>query len=152
MRKSIVWIARILTLTTVSFLVACGGTEPAREDQQTTAFADLRLAVSETVSDDGRRIDVLAIVDSLEKEVDELRTHLIRRRGQLRELNANYDTTREEMILFSSQMETRIQRGRRQALEQHQQLVAALTAGEWESLAKAETRAMKAIAESVRGI
>ena len=151
--KAISYSTYFLLLTTVILLSACGNSEPvSREDQQAAAFADLRLAISETVTDDGRRADVLAVIDSLEKDVDELRNLLVRRRTELRKLNANYDATREDFLEFAQQMETRIQNGRRQALEKHLRLAASMTPEEWASIEKAQTRAMRSIAGSVQGI
>lgn len=146
-------ITHTLFLAVIMLLVACSSGEPvSREDQQAAAFADLRSAVAETVADDDRQSDVLAIIDSLEKDVDDLRTLLVHRRAKLRDLNANYDATREQFIEFANQMESRIQSGRRQALEQHLRLAAAMTEEEWNSLSKAQTRAMKSVAQSVQGI
>lgn len=153
MRKSTMWSATSLALTTAIFLTACGGSEPvSREDQQAAAFTDLRSVVAETVSDDGRQREVLAIIDTLENDISELRALLIRRRAELREINANYDATREEFLDFANQIETQIQDGRRRALEQHVKLAAAMTEEEWDSLSKAQTRAMRSIAQSVQGI
>ena len=153
MRKMTIWAATTLALTTVIFLTACGGSEPvSREDQQTAAFKDLRLAIEETVLDDGRQREVLATIDILEEDVDELRALLIRRRTELREINANYDATREEFLEFANQMESQIRNGRQRALEQHLKLAAAMTEEEWDSLSKAQTRAMRSIAQSVQGI
>ena len=140
-------------LAVAIFLAACSGSEPvSREDQQAAAFTDLRSVVAETVSDDGRQREVLAIIDTLEKDISELRALLIRRRAELRELNANYDATRKELLDFASQMDSQIQNGRRRALEQHVKLAAAMTEDEWDSLSKAQTRAMRSIAQSVQGI
>ena len=146
-------IAKSLALAAVMFLVGCSSSEPAgREDQQATAFADLRSAVTETVSDSDRQRDVLAIIDTLEKDVDDLRALLVRRRTELRELNADYDATREEFLELAKQMESRIQHSKQRALEHHRKLAATVTPEEWQSLAKVQTRAMKSIAESVQGI
>jgi chlorite dismutase len=139
-------------LTVMAFMVACGSGGGSREEQQATAIADLRSAIEETVSDDRRQRDVLAIVGSLEKDVDELRALLVRRRTELRELNADYDATRAEFLEFARQMESHIQISKRRALEKHQQLAAELTPEEWQSLANVQTRSMKSIAESVQSI
>ena len=154
MIKKVSWfLACASPLAAAMLLSACGGTEPvSREDQQSAAFADLRSAITETVTDEARQADVLAVVDSLEKDVDELRDLLVRRRTELRKLNANYDATREEFLEFANQMESRIQIGRRQALQQHLRLAAAMTADEWAAIEKVQTRAMRSIAGSVQGI
>jgi hypothetical protein len=145
-------IAGLLTLVVATFVAACSGEPVSREDEQAAAFADLRTAVTETVADEARQREVLAIVDLLENDVDELREILVRRRQALRALNADYDATREDFVEFTRQMEARIQAGRRRALERRQTLVAALTADEWDALGKAETRTMKSVSRSMQAI
>ena len=135
-----------------AWLVGCGGEPVAREDQQAAAFADLRAAIEETITDEQRRTEVLTIVDSLENDIDELTALLVRRRTELRELNANYDATREDFDRFTSEMEARIRRNRQQALRTHNEIVSAVTAEEWATLEKAQTRAMGSIAETTLGI
>jgi predicted nucleic acid-binding Zn-ribbon protein len=149
MIRSLITVPTLLLLT---LLAACSGEPISREEQQSAAFADLRSAIMETVVDERRQRDVLTIVDALENDIDELRETLIRRRAELRAMNADYDATREDFMQFSREMEARIQSSRRQALDRRQALVTALTADEWESLGKAETRAMKAIARANQGI
>ena len=142
-----------VSLALVSLNIGCSSGEPkSRVDEQAAAFTDLRSAVRQTVTDDGRQSEVLGIVDALEKDVDDLRAVLVRRRTELRELNADYDATREEFLEFANQMESRIQNSRRQALQQHLRLAAAMTADEWAAIEKAQTRAMRSIAGSVQGI
>jgi septal ring factor EnvC (AmiA/AmiB activator) len=143
----------ILSLVLMMLNIACSSSEPvSREDQRSAAFADLRSAITEIVTDQGRQADVVAVIDSLEKDVDELWDLLVRRRTELRKLNADYDATREEFLEFANQMESRIQNSRRQALQQHLRLAAAMTADEWAAIEKAQTRAMRSIAGSVQGI
>ena len=143
----------ILSLVLMMLNIACSSSEPvSREDHRSAAFADLRSAITEIVTDQGRQADVVAVIDSLEKDVDELWDLLVRRRTELRKLNADYDATREEFLEFANQMESRIQNSRRQALQQHLRLAAAMTADEWAAIEKAQTRAMRSIAGSVQGI
>ena len=83
-RKASWFFARTSPLIAAMLLSSCGGSEPiTREDQQAAAFADLRSAITETVTDEDRRRDVLAVTDSLENDVDELRALLVRRRRSL---------------------------------------------------------------------
>ena len=63
-------------------LSACSSDPVDREDQQSTAFADLRTVVEESVSDEARRGDVLAIVESLDGDVESLRELLVQRRAE----------------------------------------------------------------------
>jgi hypothetical protein len=151
--KAVSGLARALPLSAFLLLAACGGSEPvSREDEQAAAFADLRLAIVETVTDEARQNEVLGIIDALEEDVGDLRGLLVRRRTELRELNADYDTTREDFLEFASRMEARIQNGRREAIQQHIKLADAMTEEEWASLSRAQTKAMRSIAQSVQGI
>ena len=123
-----------------------------RQDLQAEAFDDLRIAIRESVSDDGRQIEALAVVDALESDVESLTRLLVGRREAMRELNADYDATRDDFNRFMRESEARILNSKRLALERRQDLLATLKAEEWASLTRAETRAMKSIARSVRGI
>ena len=138
----------------VAALVAgCGGTDPvSREDQQAAAFADLRSAVEEVVVEDDRRADVMRLIDGLELDINSLRASLVERRTEFRRLNADYDTTREELTEFANAMEVRIQENRRRVFDGRARLIAATTDEEWDALTKVDTRAMKAVARSIQGL
>jgi predicted nucleic acid-binding Zn-ribbon protein len=77
---------------------------------------------------------------------------LVERRAELRRLNANYDTTREELLDFANAMEVRIQESRRGIFDARAKLIAATTDDEWDALTKVDTKAMKAIARCIQGI
>lgn len=146
-------LVNVLCLALLTLNVACSSNKPlSREDEQAAAFADLRSAVAATVEDIDRQKEVLGIIGALERDVDDLRSLLVRRRIELRQLNADYYATREDFLEFTSRMEARIRNGRREAIEQHIKLAGAMTEEEWASLAKAQTRAMRSIARSVQGI
>ena len=134
-------------------LAACGGKETvSREGKQDAAFADLRVAIEATVTDKERSIEVLSLVDDFEQDVDDLRALLVLRRAELRKLNANYDTTREELSRFSKEMTEKIEENRADLLAARIQLLKATTADEWAELARAETKAMQSISLSLQGI
>ncbi len=143
----------VVAVVLTTFLAACGGKEPvAPEDVQATAFADLRAAVEDAIDDPSRETDVLALLDQFEADVATLRESLVERRAELRRLNANYDTTRDELSTYAATMESRIQDNRRQLLEARGRLVAATTEDEWDAITKADTKAMKAIARSMQSL
>lgn len=143
----------VFSLALLILNVACSSSEPvSREDEQAAAFIDLRSAVRNTVTDEVRRNQVLGKIDALERDVEDLHKLLVRRRAELRELNADYNATREDFVEFTSQMETRIRNGRREAIQRHSELASAMTAEEWASLSKAQTKAMRSISRSLQSI
>jgi hypothetical protein len=146
------WPAALLLLFLLLLLAACSSQPVSREDEAAAAFADLRSAIQDIVADADRQTEVLGIIDELEQDVDHLRDLLIRRRIELRELNADYDATREDFLEFTSRMEARIQNGRRKAIQQQIELSDTMTEGERASLAKAQTKAMRSIVRSVQGL
>jgi len=132
---------------------ACGGKQPvSREDQQAQAFDDLRVAIETVIDDQERKEAALVIVKQLEASTDELRASLITRRSELRRLHVDYDTTREELVEFTNSIEEQIRANGREVSTEHQTLIAETTPQEWDALTKAETKAMKALANSLRGI
>ena len=143
----------IVVVAATALLAACGGKEPvAPEDVQAAAFSDLRVAIEDAVDDASREADVLALLDQFEADVAILRESMVERRAKLRRLNADYDTTREELSTYAATMESRIQDNRRQLLEARGQLVAATTEDEWDAITKTDTKAMKAIARSMQSL
>ena len=143
----------LLSFVLTTLLTACGGKEAvAPADVQAEAFADLRAAVEGAIEDPSRETDVLALLDQVEADVATLRESLVERRAELRRLNANYDTTREELSTYAATMESRIQDNRRQLLEARGRLVAATTEDEWDAITKADTKAMKTIARSMQSL
>jgi len=134
-------------------LTACGGKEQvSSEDQQDAAFADLRVAVDDTVTDEASKSEVMQLVDELESDVDKLREILVMRRAEIRRLNADYDVTREDFLNFANETEVRIQENRRNVLAARARLVNATTQEEWNVLTKVETKAMKTIIQSHQGL
>jgi predicted nucleic acid-binding Zn-ribbon protein len=119
---------------------------------QAEASADLRAAVEGAIDDPGRETDALALLEQFESDVATLRESMIERRAELRRLNADYDTTREELSTYAATMESRIQDNRRRILEARGRLVAATTADEWDAITKADTKAMKTIARSMQSL
>ena len=143
----------IAAVCSAVLVTGCGGTDPvSREDQQAAAFADLRSAVEEVVVEDDRRADVMRLIDGLELDINSLRASLVERRTEFRRLNADYDTTREELTEFANAMEVRIQENRRRVFDGRARLIAATTDEEWDALTKVDTRAMKAVARSIQGL
>lgn len=144
----------VTLLAGFGFLIsACGGKEAvSREDLQAQAFYDLRAAVEGVIEEQTRKEAALAVVDELEAGTDALRASLNQRRSELRRLHVDYDTTREELEAFTDSIERQIRTNHSRVSSAHQSLIAETTPQEWAALSKADTKAMNAIANSLRGI
>ena len=94
----------------------------------------------------------IEIVDQLESDIGNLHDSLIHKRAELRRLNANYDTTKEELIGFSHSIEREIHENQQRASETHQELIAVTTPDEWSALSKSDKKSVKTITRSLKGI
>ena len=140
-------------LLLVLSLAACGGKDVlSAQDQQSQAFADLREAVTEAIPDEQRQAVVLQHVDQLQQDFGTLIDAVSVRRTELRHLNADYDATREQFREFIDRYDARIAAARVTVTARHVALVNATTPDEWESLRKADTKAMKKLVGTIQGI
>ena len=89
-------------------------------------------------------MEALALMDELIDAFHQLRERVTERRRGMRELNADYDTTREEFDAFFDGIEAEIHANRTEALESERALIAVLTPEERILLEKLHTKAMKA--------
>lgn len=118
----------------------CGGKTQTKGQAIAQYSQELREAVSSHVPDEGRKAQMLLIVNQLEA--------LHRRFGQetadfienYRKLNADYDATRPAFNqLFSDYSAKRI-KARSDALDLHFRLASLATVDEWDPIAKAEAK------------
>jgi len=145
--------SKLVITTLVLGIAACSGNKgvsPA--DVHTQVFSELRIAVRDAVIDQERQDAAIVIVDQLESDIGDLHDSLIHKRAELRRLNANYDTTKEELIGFSHSIEREIQENQQRASETHQELIAVTTPEEWSALAKSTQKSVKTITRSLKGI
>jgi len=144
---------KLIIATLVLGIAACSGNKgvsPA--DVHTQVFSELRIAVRDVVIDQERQDAAIEIVDQIESDIQNLHDSLIRKRAELRRLNANYDTTKEELIDFSHAIEREIQENQQRASETHQELIEVTTPDEWSALAKFDEKSVKTITRSLKGI
>jgi hypothetical protein len=118
----------------------CGGKKQTREQAVAQYSQELREAVSTKVPDEGRKAQMLLVVDQLEalhRRFSEETTDFVER---YRKLNADYDATRLAFEqLFSDYSAKRI-KARTEALDLHFQLALLASADEWKAIAGAETK------------
>jgi len=132
---------------------ACAGKKDvAPIDVERQAFDDLRAEIREVIDDPEREAQAISLTDELIADFDKLREKVSERRSRLRELNLNYDTTREEFEAFFDEVEADIQANRKRVIETERALLAAITPEERALLNKAQTSAMKAATRTIQSI
>jgi len=134
----------LLLLLLVLAVSGCGGKETvAPEDIEAEAFDGLREKIEAVVENPERQAAVLGLVDTLQTDFTGLRESIVRRRFELRQLNANYDATREQFDDFVRKYDVDVVAARKEVSISHRRLVEAATPEEWDALKKADSKAMK---------
>jgi len=123
---------------------------PAEVEKQ--AFEDLRSEIRDVITDPGREGEALALVDSLEDDLGNLREKISTRRRRVRELNADYDTKRADFESFFDQVDEEIKSNKRQVSKKQRALFAITTPNERSAISKAHTKAMDAAIKSIQAI
>ena len=145
--------ATLLVTVLMLSITACAGKNKASAiDIEREAFDDLRAEIREVIDDPFREMEALALTDELIEALDHLRERVTKRRLRMRELNEDYDTTREEFDAFFDDVEADIHVNRIEAIESERALVAVLTPEERILLEKLHTKAMKASIKSIQSI
>jgi hypothetical protein len=125
----------------------CGGAKLTSQQTIERFSQELREAVSANVADEGRKTQMLLVVDQLEALHIRFSQETAEFVDSYRKLNAEYDATRPAFDqLFSDYNAKRI-KARDQALDLHFQLASlasrgqgAATASEWDAIGKAEVK------------
>ena len=132
---------------------ACAGRKDvAPIDVERQAFDDLRTEIREIIDDPAREAQAISLTDELIADFYRLREKVSERRRRLRDLNRNYDATREEFEAFFDEVEADIQANRKQVIETERALLAAMTPEERALLGKAQTKAMKVAIRTIQSI
>ena len=131
----------------------CGGKDAvAPVDVEKQAWEDLRNEVRETITSPERESEVIALVDILERDLSIFRSVVDERINRVRQLNANYDTTRAEFERFLTEISKEAQLQRKRVGQSHAALVSFTTADEWAQVSKASTKAMKSTVKTMQAI
>jgi uncharacterized protein YozE (UPF0346 family) len=123
----------------------CGGTKPTTDETIYRYSAKLRNAVATNVPEEGRRAQMLSIVDQVEalhlrfsKETEDFIE-------SYRKLNADYDAPRPVFDQLFSDYNVKRTQARKEALDLHFQLASLAVPTEWEAIGKAETKLYKEV-------
>ena len=145
--------ALLLLIALASVITACAGKgDVSALEIEQQAFDDLRAEFRNVIDDPWREMEALALMDELVEALGYLRERVTKRRLQMRELNEDYDTTREEFDAFFDGIEANIQVYRIEVIETERALLAALTPEERESLENVQTEAMRAAIRTIQSL
>ncbi len=108
----------LLFTVIVSAIAGCAGKDDVSPvDVEKQAFEDLRSEIREVIDNPAREGEAIALVDALSEDLSALRDKISERRQRVRELNADYDTTRADFESFFDQVDKEIQSNKRQVSE-----------------------------------
>ena len=116
------------------------------------AFEDLRSEIRAVIDDPANEREAITLVDELSEDLNTLRERISERRQRVRELNADYDTTRADFEAYFDQVDGQIQANKRQVSEKRRALFAILTPDERSAISKAHTKAMAAAIRNIQAI
>ena len=147
---------RIGTLALVfvagAFAGCAGKDEIATVDVEKQAFEDLRNEIREVIDDPDREAAAITLVDALSEDLAALQERISARKKTVRELHADYDSTRADFEAFIEQVGGQIQSNKRQVSERQRELFAIITSDERSEITKAHTKAMDAAIRSIQAI
>lgn len=141
----------LLSVILLFVLGGCAGKDDvAPVDVEKQAFEDLRTEIREVIDNPAREAKAIAQVDALVKELDELRERVADRKKRIRQLHADYDTSRTEFETFFEKVKMEIRSNRQRVGDSHRALRASTTAEEWSQISKARTKAMNSLIRSLQ--
>ncbi len=121
-------------------------------DVEKQAFEDLRSEIRAVIDDPAREGEAIALVNELSEDLDALREKIAQRSQRVRELNADYDTTRAEFEAFFDQVDREIMSNKRQVSEKHREFLEIMTPDERSAISKTHTKARAAAIRNIQAI
>jgi hypothetical protein len=142
----------LLCIVFASLFVACAKDDVAPVDVEKQAFEDLRTEIREAIDDPAREAETIRLVGILEEDLAALRVSIATRKIHVRELNANYDTSRADFEAFLAVIEADIRDNRQSVSATHRALLSNVTPEERSAIAKTHTKAMNATIKTIQSI
>lgn len=142
----------LVCVATAMVLVGCAKDDVTPVEVESQAFDDLRAELREIVDDPDRESEAIRLIDAVQQDLATLRATVEERRERVRQLNADYDTTRAEFAAYLASVEAEVRDNRRKVAESRQAFFAAVMPEEMEEVAKITTRAMAAAIISIQKI
>ena len=121
-------------------------------DVEKQAFEDLRSEIRAVIDDPAREGEAIALVNELSEDLDALRETIAKRRQRVRELNADYDTTRADFEAFFDRVDRQIRWNKRQVSDKHREFLAIMTPDERSAISKTHSKARNAAIRNIQAI
>ncbi len=147
------WKCVLLFAVIVSAIAGCAGKDdvsPVNVEEQ--AFADLRSEIRQVIDDPAREAEAITLVDTIAEDLERLRDKISERRQRVRQLNADFDTTRADFEAFFDQVDSDIRSNKRQVLDKHRAFLAITTPDERSAISKIHTKAVNAAIRSIQAV
>ncbi len=145
------WQSAMLFVAIAFTFAGCGGKDavaPIKIERQ--AFENLRSEIRQVIDDPTREAEAIALVNLLVEDLDNLREKISARRKRVRQLNADYDTSRADFQAFFDQVDKEIQSNKRQVSERQRELLSVTTPDERSAISKAHSKAMDAAIRNIQ--
>ncbi len=121
-------------------------------DVEKQAFEDLRTEIRAVIDDPAREGEAIALVNELSEDLNALREKIAQRRQRVRELNADYDTTRADFEAYFDKVDREIRWNKRQVSEKHREFLTIMTPDERSAIAKTHSKARDAAIRNIQAI
>ncbi len=121
-------------------------------DVEKQAFEDLRTEIRAVIDDPAREGEAIKLVDELSEDLNTLREKIADRRQRVRELNADYDTTRADFEAYFDKVDREIRWNKRQVSEKHREFLAIMTPDERSAISKTHSKARDAAIRNIQAI
>ena len=145
-------IGALVCIAIASLIVGCAKDDVAPVDVEKQAFDDLRAEIRETITDPTREAEAIRLVGALEQYLADLRINITARKNRVKELNADYDTSRTDLDAFLAGVDAEVRDNKQRVSETHRALLANVTPEERAAIAKTHTKAMNAAIKTIQSI
>jgi len=138
-----------------AFVVAmgCAGRKDVTAmDKSDQAFIDLRNQVRLVITDTDRQARIVELISALQADIEQLGVSYSGRQTRIRELNANYDATREDFVALIEERNREVAEARLRVSRQYETLSEYTTPAEREQLNKYRSKAISAALSAMRSI
>jgi DNA repair ATPase RecN len=153
LRKSMRAHVMVTLLLPALMLTACSGINSVTpEEKERKASEEFRETIKEVIQGPERQVEILSLAEKYQADFKKLRATVAAQRNELRNLNADYDATREQFQAFIDKYDAEIRAARKGATGSRMAFVRATTAEEWAALKKADAKALKNMVSTTQAI
>jgi len=145
--SAVIMVVGVFTLMT-GCMTTKNKASPEEEDQA-TAFDEFKEQLVLTVEDSKREETLLNTIDALELDINALLAEIRNRKQGFKELNANYNASREEFDAFFDDANSRIQLQRKQTSIQYRLIQELLTEQEQKQLNRHNNKLIESFINSL---